>query len=213
MADQPSTTEPTTPPPPEGEGTPPPTGQGDPGAGGGEGEGEGDEFKSPESKQAVLADLASERDRRQQLETELQQYRTAQQEAERAAMDEVERARAEGRDEGREAGNAALRRAAVMVAASDPAHPFHSPDEAAELLREKLAGVAVTDDGQVDQAQVQTLVAELAEQRPHLVRTATGRTPAPADLNGGEGGGTPPGEPRDADSWNASLRRQFTRSG
>jgi hypothetical protein len=203
-------------PPAEGEGqaeAQPGDGQGD----GEEGEqaGEGEGFKSPESKQAVLADLTSERERRRTAESELQRYREAEQAREREAMGEVDRARAEGRDEGVTLGQQMLRRAAAMVAAADPAHPFYDPSEAVALLGDQLAAVEVAENGTVDEQAVRELVAQLAEQRPHLVRTAgPGRQPAPADLNGGGGPGgvTPPAEPRDADEWNAQLRQQFQRT-
>jgi hypothetical protein len=196
---------------PSGEGATPPAGdqQGDGGQGADAGPGT-EEWKSPESKAAALADLQAERDRRRQLEAELQQFRTAEQERERDAMDEVERARAEGRDEGLAEGHRALRRAAAMVAAAQPAHPFHDAEAAVALLGSRLDEVTV-EGGQVDTEAVTALVAELAESKPWLVRTTTERTPGPPDLNGG-GGGTPPGEPQDADAFNAQLRREFSRS-
>lgn len=54
-----------------------------------------DEFKSEESKQAVLADLKAERERRKALQAQVEQFEQAQAEAERANMTELERAKAE----------------------------------------------------------------------------------------------------------------------
>lgn len=51
-----------------------------------------DEFRSPESKSAVLADLAKERDRRQSLETRLRELETQADEQRKASMSEQERA-------------------------------------------------------------------------------------------------------------------------
>jgi hypothetical protein len=51
-----------------------------------------DTFKSDESKSAVLADLAKERDRRQALEQKLQEFEAQQEEARKASMSEQERA-------------------------------------------------------------------------------------------------------------------------
>jgi hypothetical protein len=51
-----------------------------------------DGFKSEESKSAVLADLAKERDRRQALEQKLQEFEAQQEEARKASMSEQERA-------------------------------------------------------------------------------------------------------------------------
>lgn len=54
-----------------------------------------DEFKSEESKQAVLADLKAERERRKALQAQVEQFEQAQAEAEKANMSELERAKAE----------------------------------------------------------------------------------------------------------------------
>ena len=51
-----------------------------------------DDFKSEESKQAVLADLAKERDRRQALEAKLTEFEARQEEQRKAALSEQERA-------------------------------------------------------------------------------------------------------------------------
>ena len=57
-----------------------------------------DEFKSEESKQAVLADLKAERERRKALQAQVEQFEQAQAEAEKANMTELERAQAEANE-------------------------------------------------------------------------------------------------------------------
>lgn len=56
---------------------------------------ESDEFKSEESKNAVLADLKSEREKRQELQEQVDQFKQAEAEAEKAKLSDIERAQAE----------------------------------------------------------------------------------------------------------------------
>lgn len=56
---------------------------------------ETDEFKSEESKQAVLADLKAERDRRKALQSQVEQFEQERVDAEKANMSELGRAQAE----------------------------------------------------------------------------------------------------------------------
>lgn len=57
-----------------------------------------DGFKSEESKQAVLADLKTERERRKALQAQVEQFEQERSEAEKANMSELERAKAEADD-------------------------------------------------------------------------------------------------------------------
>ena len=57
-----------------------------------------DEFKSEESKQAVLADLKAERERRKALQAQVEQFEKERSEAEKANMSELERAQAEANE-------------------------------------------------------------------------------------------------------------------
>ncbi|MEU7787670.1 hypothetical protein [Amycolatopsis sp. NPDC049159] len=85
----------------------------------------------------------------------------------------VEAARAEGRAEG----NQRLIRAVVEAKAA--AAGFHDPADAAVQLHNRLAEVKVTKDGDVDQTKVTELVAELAQAKAYLVKTAGATPPVP----------------------------------
>lgn len=82
--------------------------------------------------------------------------------------------------------NTRLVRAEVKSAAA--AVGFHDPTDAAALLQARFKDVPVTEDGDVDEAAVKAIVAELAATKPHLVKTDSGR-PAPLP---GQGQHQPP---------------------
>ncbi|WP_410633365.1 hypothetical protein [Amycolatopsis sp. cmx-4-83] len=111
----------------------------------------------------------------------------------------VEAARAEGRAEG----NVRLTRAVVEAAAA--AAGFHDPGDAAVQLRDRLAEVKVTKDGDVDRAKVNELVAELAKNKAYLVK-APGATP-PAALPGQ--GNHQPAPKSGAAAGKAEAERRF----
>jgi hypothetical protein len=106
---------------------------------------------------------------------------------------ELEKAVAKAVDEARadaaKTTNAALVRAEVKALAA--AAQFHDPADAAALLAEKFSTVPVDSSGQVDEAAVKALVEQLATEKPHLVRPASGTTPPPRV----PGQGTPPATP------------------
>lgn len=97
-----------------------------------------------------------------------------------AGQTEQEKAVAAARAEGISAANQRLVRAEVKAAAA--AAGFHDPADAAVQLHGELAKVAISKDGDVDEAKVKELVASLATSKPYLVKTA-GATP-PAALPG-----------------------------
>lgn len=76
-----------------------------------------EEFKSEESKQSVLADLAKERDAKRALEAKVAEFEQAQQEAEKAKLSDIERAQAETQ-EATTAAEAARRELAVYKLAN-----------------------------------------------------------------------------------------------
>lgn len=63
----------------------------------------GEEFKSEESKQAVLADLVKERDENKELKARLEKFEQEQQEAEKAKLSDIERAQTEAKEAADEA--------------------------------------------------------------------------------------------------------------
>jgi len=77
-----------------------------------------DEFKSEESKKAVLADLKTERERRKALQAEVDQFKTAAAEAEKAQMSDVERAQAEAKEALQRAEKAETERLRYQIAAT-----------------------------------------------------------------------------------------------
>jgi hypothetical protein len=90
-----------------------------------------DTFKSEESKSAVLADLAKERDRRQSLEQRLAEFEQQQEQARIAAMTEQERALEE----------------AVNAARAEERNRF-----AASRLEDKVRALAARDFNDADDA-------------------------------------------------------------
>lgn len=77
-----------------------------------------DEFKSEESKQAVLADLKAERDRRKALQAELEQFKSAEAEAAKAQMTDLERAQSEAQEALKRAEKAETERLRYQIAAT-----------------------------------------------------------------------------------------------
>lgn len=59
---------------------------------------EQDEFKSEESKKAVLADLAKEREAKRELQAKVEEYEQAKAEAEKAKLSDIERAQTEAQE-------------------------------------------------------------------------------------------------------------------
>lgn len=165
--------------------------------------GDGDEWKSEESKAAVLEDLAgerakrkAERERREAAEAELERIR-------RESMSEQERAVAEARDAALRTANTRLRRAEVLLVASE--RRFHDPEDAAALI--DLDSIDVDEDGNVDRQAVRDAIDELLERKPHLIASdessSNGSPRGGADVTGGSE------QPVDEtpEDWNRGLRQ------
>lgn len=102
-----------------------------------------DEFKSEESKQAVLADLKTEREKRKKLQQQIEAYKQAEAEAEKAKLSDIERAQAEAK-EYQEAAEKSNRELSVYKLAtgkglSDPEDIDLLMEIESEEAREKLA--------------------------------------------------------------------------
>jgi hypothetical protein len=134
-----------------------------------------DDFKSEESKAAVLADLAKERDRRQALEAKLTEFEKAQEEQRKAAMSEQERALEEAVNAARaeERGKFAESRLQDKVRAL-AARTFNDADDAVRFL--DTSGI------DVDSADANAAIAErldaLLEAKPYL--KVAGEMPRPS---------------------------------
>jgi len=134
-----------------------------------------DTFKSDESKQAVLADLAKERDRRQALEQRLTQFEAQQEEARKASLTEQERALEEAvaraRTEERQTFAQARLEDRVRALA---AKTFNDADDAVRFL--DTSGI------DVDSAEASAVIAErleaLLEAKPYL--KVAGEMPRPS---------------------------------
>jgi hypothetical protein len=134
-----------------------------------------DDFKSAESKAAVLADLAKERDRRQQLEQRLTEFEAQQEEQRKAAMTEQERAlesaveaaRAEERTKFAEARLADRVRAIA-------ARQFADPEDAVRFV--DTSGIDVDSDDLT--AVIAGRLDTLLEAKPYL--KAAGEMPRPS---------------------------------
>ncbi|MDN6489333.1 MAG: hypothetical protein L0K41_02805 [Yaniella sp.] len=59
---------------------------------------ESEEFKSEESKQSVLADLKKEREQRKAMQAEIDKFKAAEAEAEKAKLSDIERAQTEAKE-------------------------------------------------------------------------------------------------------------------
>lgn len=69
--------------------------------------------------------------------------------------------------------NAILISAEVRALAAE--FGFNDPRDAAVQLRDRLSGIKVTEDGEVDSSAAKALVDELAKSKPYLVKTGLGR--------------------------------------
>lgn len=73
-----------------------------------------------------------------------------------------------------------IRLIGAEVKAAAAALGFNDSADAIVQLRDKVSGIKVTEDGDVDEAAVKALVEQLAKDKPYLVKTDTGRpTPLP----------------------------------
>ena len=126
------------------------------------------EFKSEESKKAVLADLAKERDRRQTLETRLAELETQAEEARKAAMSEQERALVEAVEAARaeERGKFKSARLEDRVLAR-AARILNDPTDAVRLL--DTSGIDV-DSAEAD-SEIESRLNALVEAKPYLAVT------------------------------------------
>ena len=124
-----------------------------------------DDFRSEESKKAVLADLAKERDRRQELERRLTELEAEAEEKRKAAMSEQERALEEAvekaRAEERERFKATRLHDRVLAKA---ARLLNDPSDAVRLL--DTSGIDV-DSADAD-AEIDVRLNALLEAKPYL---------------------------------------------
>ena len=145
-----------------------------------------DDWKSPESKASALADLRSERTKRQTLEEELTKYRQAEEQRRQEQMSEQERALEAARAEAAEAArtetrtevNTRLFAAEVKAAAAGKvADPdlLTNPEVAKTLLG--LDDVPLTKDGDVDAEVISAKLDDLVERKPYLAPGEKQRTP------------------------------------
>jgi TolA-binding protein len=126
------------------------------------------EFKSEESKKAVLADLAKERDRRQQLETRLAELESKAEESRKAAMSEQERTLVEAVEAARaeERGKFKSARLEDRVLAR-AARILNDPSDAVRLL--DTSGIDV-DSADAD-SEIESRLNALVEAKPYLALT------------------------------------------
>lgn len=124
-----------------------------------------DDFRSEESKRAVLADLAKERDRRQALEQRLAELEQQAEEQRRSAMSEQERALLEAvenaRSEEREKYKTARLQDRVLVRA---ARLLNDPADAVRLLDTSEIDV---DSAEAD-SEIDARLTALIEAKPYL---------------------------------------------
>jgi hypothetical protein len=99
--------------------------------------------------------------------------------------------------------NARLVGAEVKAAAAHAG--FNDPADAVIQLRDQLAGVKVDDNGDVDDAAVKALIAELATAKPYLVKADTRPAPLP-----GQGLHQPSRTPG-RDAGKAEAQRRFAK--
>ena len=130
-----------------------------------------DGFRSEESKKAVLADLAKERDRRQSLEARLAELEAEAEAARKAAMTDAERALAEAVEQARaeERQRFAAERLEARVRAT-AARVLRDPEDAVRLLDVSGMDADSADVG----SEIESRLNALVEAKPYL---ALGETP------------------------------------
>lgn len=134
-----------------------------------------DTFKSEESKSAVLADLAKERDRRQSLEQRLAEFEQQQEEQRKAAMSDQERAL----DEAVKAARAEERATFAQARLQDrvralAAKTFNDADDAVRFV--DTSGIDV--DSAEASAEIAARLDALLESKPYL--RVAGEMPRPS---------------------------------
>lgn len=173
-------------------------GAGDGDGEGGDGQGAGDGDESGESqlgdagKKAIdrmKADKRAAERRAAAAEAELEKIRTeGLSEQEKA----VALARKEGETEATTKANARLVRAEAKALAA--AAKFRDAGDVIAQLGDKLSGITVDEDGEVDQAALKALVDDLAKNKPYLVDSGT-TTATAADAGIGTTGTKQPSDP------------------
>lgn len=128
---------------------------------------EPDDFKSEESKQAVLADLAKEREQRKAKQAEIDKFKQAEAEAEKAKLSDIERAQTEAKE------------------AQANAEKYQ-----AELLKMRIAGThGVTDQEDIELFLTGTDEATLTRQAERLAQRNSGPNNPKPDHSAGPKGG------------------------
>ncbi|MDF2849133.1 MAG: scaffold protein [Oerskovia sp.] len=174
---------------------------GDGGAGAGSGDGKGGESGkyTPPATQAELDRIISDRLHRERttkyagfedLKAKAEQWDAHEAETASELDKATKAARAEGATEAMTQLTAALVAAEARTLAA--AAGFHDPADAAVLLAPKLKDQKLNDAREVDSPAIKALVEQLAEDKPHLVKSDDGpRRPRP---NPGQGQTTGQGE-------------------
>lgn len=121
--------------------------------------------------------LAAERQFRSDAEAEAKALKDELETLKAATQTDQEKAIEAAKAEGFALANTRLVRAEVKAAAA--AAGFHDPGDAAVQLHNRLSEVKITKEGDVDQAKVNELVAELAKAKAYLVKTVGATPPAP----------------------------------
>ena len=177
---------------PEGGATKPETGQGAPPPP----QGKKDDENGAGSPTQVLADLASERSKRQKLETELEELR-------KKTMTDAEKAVAEAKEEGKkEATLEANRRIVASEVKAAAGGKLSDPGDAAALLGDLDRFIV---KGEVDTKAIAAAIDELVKAKPYL---AAGAAKKAAALPGGG-----KSEAASGSSFNDELRRRIHRGG
>jgi hypothetical protein len=141
----------------------------------------GEEALGDAGKQALdrmKAERNAERKRAAAAEAELDKLRNASKSEQEKAIDA---ARKEGESEATKRANTRLVRAEARALAA--AAKFRDPGDVIAQLGDRLGGITVDDDGEVDQKALKGLVDDLAKAKPYLVDTgATTATAAEVGL-------------------------------
>jgi len=158
--------------------------------------GKKDDENGAGSPTQVLADLASERGKRQRLETELEELR-------KKTMTDAEKAVADAKKEGREEATLeANRRIVASEVKAAAGGKVADPSDATALLGDLDRFIV---KGEVDTKAIAAAIDELVKSKPYL---AAGATKKPAALPGGGKEQAASGS-----SFNDELRRRIHRDG
>lgn len=156
-----------------------------------------DDWKSPESKAAALADLKKERDERKALQAEIDKLREASlSDKER----EIKAARAEAAKETAAQFEQRIAKQALKAAATGK---FADPSDAALFV--DLTKIPIDDNGDPDEKALEAAIADVLKQKPHLAATASKPPQLP-------GSGFAPASGSSGDDMNSRIRKAAGRA-